>query len=120
MLKIKSFDGLTIIVKDIKKQRQFYEEVLGFEVESDYGDAVFFKIGNKKLGLFGKGHHKEGDKSLEGAAKGVSHFEFGIDSAAYGGIRAKLKEKGFHAYKDVFKDADGNLFHFNYDEKVNY
>lgn len=25
----------------------------------------------------------------------------------------RLKDAGFHAYKENFKDADGNLFHFN-------
>ena len=119
-MKINSFDGITIIVKDIEAQKKFYKDVLGLEVESDYGDAVFFKIGNEKLGLFAKGHHKEGDESLEGAEKGISHFEFGVSSETSEQLSKKLKAAGFHAYRDVFKDADGNLFHFNLDGKVNY
>jgi len=57
-MKINSFDGITIIVKDIKAQKKFYQETLGLELESDYGDAVFFKIGGNKLGIFAKAHHK--------------------------------------------------------------
>src|SRR5688500_10250010 len=58
-MKINSFDGVTIIVKDITAQKKFYREVLGLEIESEYPDAVFFKIGDRKLGLFAKGHHQE-------------------------------------------------------------
>jgi catechol 2,3-dioxygenase-like lactoylglutathione lyase family enzyme len=119
-MKINSFDGITIIVKDFEAQKKFYKDVLGLPVESEYADAIFFKIGDKKLGLFAKGHHKEGDASLEGASKGISHFEFGVSSETSELLSEKLKRAGFHAYRDVFKDADGNLFHFNLDGKVNY
>ena len=63
---------------------------------------------------------QEGDASLEGASKGISHFEFGVSSETSELLSEKLKKVGFHAYRDVFKDADGNLFHFNLDGKVNY
>ncbi len=119
-MKINSFDGVTIIVKDYEAQKKFYKDVLGLEVESEYSDAIFFKIGERKLGLFAKGHHKEGDESLEGASKGISHFEFGVSGETAKQLDEKLKKAGFHAYRDNYKDADGNLFHFNLDAKVNY
>lgn len=119
-MKINSFDGVTIIVKDYEAQKKFYKDTLGLEVESEYSDAIFFKIGERKLGLFAKGHHKEGDESLEGAAKGISHFEFGVSSETAKQLDEKLKKADFHAYRDNYKDADGNLFHFNLDGKVNY
>lgn len=120
LMKIESFDGVTIIVKDYEAQKKFYRDILGLPVESEYSDAIFFKIGEKKLGLFAKGHHKEGDESLEGASKGISHFEFGVSSETAKELDEKLKKAGFHAYRDNYKDADGNLFHFNLDRKVNY
>lgn len=119
-MKINSFDGVTIIVKDYQAQKKFYKDVLGLPVESEYSDAIFFKIGDKKLSLFAKGHHKEGDESLEGASKGISHFEFGVSSETSKLFMEKLTKAGFHAYRDVFKDADGNLFHFNLNGKINY
>lgn len=119
-MRINSFDGITIIVKDLKAQKDFYKDVLGLEIESEYSDAVFFKIGDRKLGLFAKGHHKEGDESLEGASKGISHFEFGVSAESAKLFDEKLKKAGFHAYRDNYKDADGNLFHFNIDGTVNY
>jgi catechol 2,3-dioxygenase-like lactoylglutathione lyase family enzyme len=119
-MKINSFDGVTIIVKDYEAQKKFYRDVLGLAVESEYSDAIFFKIGENKFSLFAKGHHKEGDASLEGASKGISHFEFGISSETNKLLTEKLTKAGFHAYRDVFKDADGNLFHFNLDGKINY
>ncbi len=119
-MKIHSLDGVTIIVKDYEAQKKFYRDVLGLPVKSEYSDAIFFKIGDKKLSLFAKGHHKEGDASLEGAAKGISHFEFGVTTETSKLFTEKLTKAGFHAYRDVFKDADGNLFHFNLDGKVDY
>lgn len=119
-MKVNSFDGVTIIVKDYEAQKKFYRDMLGLPVESEYSDAIFFKIGEKKLSLFAKGHHKEGDASLEGASKGVSHFEFGVSTESSKLFTEKLTKAGFHAYRDVFKDADGNLFHFNLDGKINY
>lgn len=119
-MKINSFDGVTIIVKDLAAQKKFYKDVLGLEIESEYSDAVFFKIGDRKLGLFAKGHHREGDESLEGASKGISHFEFGVSAETAKLMDEKLKNAGFHAYRDNYKDADGNLFHFNIDGVVNY
>ena len=107
------FDGVNLIVKDIEKQKKFYRDVLGFGMVSDYGDAVFFEIDGKKLGLFAKGHHPEGDKSLEGATKGLSHLEFSVPKKKLQSLKSKLEDAGFLAYGDVFKDADGNLFHFN-------
>ena len=119
-MKINSFDGVTIIVKDYQAQKKFYKDVLGLKVESEYSDAIFFKVGDKKFSLFAKGHHQEGDASLEGASKGISHFEFGVSGETGELLSEKLKKAGFHAYRDVFKDADGNLFHFNLDGKVDY
>ena len=115
-----TFDGLTLIVKDIEAQKAFYRDMLGLEIESDYGDAVFFRLGDKKLGLFARGHHPSGDVSLEGASKGISHLEFGIQRSQYEELRKRLTENGFHAERDNFKDADGNLFHFNYDGHINW
>ena len=113
MTKIQGLDAIILIVKDLEKQKDFYQNVLGLELESDYGDAIFFKLGNQKIALFDKDHHPEGTKSLEGAKKGISHMEFKIKEKDLEKIESKLKEAGFHAYKDNFKDADGNLFHFN-------
>ena len=115
-----SFDGLTLIVKDLDAQKEFYRDVLGLEIESDYGSAVFFRLGDKKLGLFAKGHHHAGDQSLEGAQKGISHLEFGIRREQYEELRERLIEQGFHAERDNFRDADGNLFHFNYDGHIDW
>ncbi len=114
-LMIKGIDAVVLIVKDIKKQKEFYQNILGFEIEADYGNEVFFKVGNQKLAIFSQGAHPEGDKRLEGAKKGISHLEFRISKQDLKKLEKKLKDKGFHAYKDNYEDSDGNLFHFNID-----
>ena len=110
---IQGLGAVILIVKDIEKQKTFYKDVLGLSIDADYGDAVFFKLGQQKIGLFAKDHHREGTQRLEGASKGISHLEFRINKKDREKIEKRLKENGHHAYKDNYEDADGNLFHFN-------
>ncbi len=109
---INGLHALILIVKDLKRQKAFYRDVLGLKVEADYGDAVFFECGDQKIALFDRDHHPEGTESLEGAPKGISHMEFRIPKSNRREFDARLREAGFHAYRDCYRDADGNLFHF--------
>lgn len=113
MTEILGLDAIVLIAKDLERQRRFYRDVLGLSVDSDYGDAVFFECGQQKLALFSGTHHAEGTERLEGASKGISHLEFRISRADYEALCERLTREGFHAYRDNFDDADGNLFHFN-------
>jgi catechol 2,3-dioxygenase-like lactoylglutathione lyase family enzyme len=110
---ILGLDAVVLIAKDLQAQGRFYREVLGLPLTGDYGDALFFDCGSQKLALFAQSHHPEGTKRLEGASKGISHLEFRIASDDEPSLRRRLTEAGFHAYRDNFHDADGNLFHFN-------
>ena len=110
---VQSLDAVVLIVKDIEAQKRFYSEVLGLPVWGDYGDAVFFECGEQKLALFAHTHHPEGTQRLEGAAKGISHLEFGIAREHYEAMKDRLESQGYVAYRENFCDADGNLFHFN-------
>jgi catechol 2,3-dioxygenase-like lactoylglutathione lyase family enzyme len=110
---IQGLDAVVLIVKDLERQRRFYRDVLGLRLVSDYDDAAFFECGQQKLALFSRGHHSEGTKRLDGASKGISHLEFRASQADYKALRDRLTREGFHAYRDNFEDADGNLFHFN-------
>lgn len=110
---IRGLDAVILIVKDLEAQKRFYRDVLGLPLEADYGDAVFFQCGDQKIALFGHSHHPEGTKSLEGAKKGISHLEFRIGKKDEADLDRRLRDAGFHAYRDNYRDADGNLFHFN-------
>lgn len=113
MAVILGLDAVVLIVKDLQAQRFFYADVLGLPIAADYGDSVFFECGRQKLALFSHSHHPEGTRRLEGATKGISHLEFRIALADEEELRQRLTDAGFHAYRDSFCDADGNLFHFN-------
>lgn len=115
MAGIRGLHAVVLIVKDLEKQKRFYRDVMGLEVEGDYGDAVFFRCGEQKLALFAPSHHPEGTKRLKGAEKGISHLEFKIDRGARAEWDRRLREAGYHAYGDNYEDEDGNLFHFVWD-----
>ena len=85
-------------------------------MDADYGDAVFFDCGDQKIALFDRDHHPEGTESLEGAPKGISHMEFRITRDGEKELDRRLRKAGFNAYRDNYRDADGNLFHFAYGE----
>jgi catechol 2,3-dioxygenase-like lactoylglutathione lyase family enzyme len=106
-------DAVVLIVKDLAAQQRFYHEVLGLPIVGEYGDAVFFACGAQKLALFARSHHPQGTARLDGAAKGVSHLEFGVTAAGEEEFRRRLTAAGYHAYGENYCDADGNLFHFN-------
>lgn len=117
MQKILGLDAVILIVRDLEGQKRFYRDTLGLEIEGDYGDAVFFRCGEQKIALFARSHHPEGAKRLEGAEKGISHLEFRIRRDELPTLDRRLREAGFHAYGENYQDADGNLFHFNGEEK---
>lgn len=112
MSRIQGLAGVALIVRDLERQMAFYAETLGLPLQASSHDAAFFDCGPQKLALFGPTHHPEGTKRLEGAGKGLSHLEFAISPRDESAIRGELEGGGFHAYRDVYEDADGNLFHF--------
>jgi catechol 2,3-dioxygenase-like lactoylglutathione lyase family enzyme len=114
MPEVKALHAVVLVVRDLDAQRRFYTEMLGFKVDADYGDAVFLSCGSQKLALFAHGHHPQAEERLDGARHGISHFEFAIDGADEPAFVERLTTAGFHAYRDSFQDADGNLFHFVY------
>ena len=114
---ILGLDAVVLIVKNLEAQKRFYHDLLGLEITSDYGDAVLFSCGSQKLALFARSHHPAGTARLEGPTKGLSHLEFRIPASVYEQMKRRLTEEGFHAYRDTFSDADGNLFHFTFEEE---
>jgi catechol 2,3-dioxygenase-like lactoylglutathione lyase family enzyme len=109
---IKGIHAIVLIVKDLEKQKKFYHEVLGLKILSESDEYVFFECGEQKIALFTREHHPQGTQRLEGASKGISHLEFVIPEEEKEYWDQRLKEAGFHAYRDNYEDADGNLFHF--------
>ncbi len=112
MSQVLGLAGVALIVRDFDRQLAFYKDTLGLPLQSSSSDAAFFDCGPQKLALFAPTHHPEGARRLEGAGKGLSHLEYAVVSDGESELRRRLDERGFHAYRDVYQDADQNLFHF--------
>ena len=104
--------AVVLIVPDLDAARDFYHDVLGLEVEDDYGDAVFLRCGDQKLALFALEHHSEGTERLGGADHGVSHLEFAVPPAQRSALEARLKAAGTPIAGGCYQDPAGFLFHF--------
>lgn len=109
---ITGLNGVILISSNYAEQVAFYRDIMGFKVTASASDATFFQCGNQVFAIFAKGHHPEGDASLDGANHGISHLEFCLDARDIEAMTEKLRKSNAHAYRDVFHDADGNLFHF--------
>ena len=106
-------DAVVLIADDFAGQVRFYKDVLGLELLSSSSETAFFRMGAQKLAIFSREHHPEGTRRLGGATHGISHLEFSLSESEMTAMANKLREAGFHTSRDLFQDADGNLFHFN-------
>jgi catechol 2,3-dioxygenase-like lactoylglutathione lyase family enzyme len=113
---IHGLHAVVLFVKDLEKQKKFYRDVLGLEVTYESNQSAFLKCGEQMIALFTHENHPEGASRLEGAVKGISHLEFRIKRSDKEYWLKKLRDAGYHAYKDNFEDEDGNLFHFVYED----
>ncbi len=119
-MRVSSIDHIVLTVKDIQKTIQFYESVLGMEVELFGTGRVALKFGNQKINLHEQGHEFEPkaqsatpgaadlcfltDNSIEEAvtfirAKGVSIIEGPIERTGATGRLVSI----------YFRDPDKNL-----------
>ncbi len=112
---ISSLDAVVLIAAHFEEQISFYHDVLGLELVSQSAESAFFRCGQQMIAIFSLNNHPEGTKRLGGADHGISHLEFGLPAAEKNTMYEKLTEAGSHAYGDNFEDADGNLFHFNFE-----
>ena len=109
---IRGLHAVVLIAADYDAQVRFYSNVLNLEIRGQYDDATFFNVGDQILAIFARSHHPEGTSRLGGADHGISHLEFLVDHEDENRVEAVLEEAEARAYRDVFQDADGNLFHF--------
>ncbi|TDL31024.1 glyoxalase [Jeotgalibacillus sp. S-D1] len=115
---------VSILVTDLEKSKQFYEEVLGFQESSERPDFDFpgawYQLGNTQLHLI---VHKDG-KTLRGTSKIDSrdgHFAIRVKDIEKFIARLKTfqveilnKPDNKTDWHQVFiSDPDGNLIEFN-------
>ena len=111
----------TIAVKDLALARQFYETVLGLEVERERPEAqlVLYKVGNGELQVYAS--PTAGSNQSTYATWEVSDIESAVEDLKskgvvfehYDGMPGASLEGDIHVWPDEkaawFKDPDGNI-----------
>lgn len=113
-----------INVSDMKRAREFYQSLFGFEVMTSDERFCAFRVGHDVLLLFKEGESKK-PVQLEGGiipphdTLGAGHFAFAISPNMLEGWRAFLSEQGVEIESEVrwerggtslyFRDPDNNL-----------
>lgn len=137
---IKAIAEIVINVDDIDRAREFYENVLGFTLHSQFPEEeptiVFLTIAEVDSPLGNNGHpqlfamidphrHPPAKKRFRGLDVGLSslnHLAFEIEPAAYDSEKARLESLGLmvteqtfphmHAKALFFRDPEGNVLEF--------
>jgi catechol-2,3-dioxygenase len=121
MTRVRNLNHAVLYVRDARRAAQFYEEALGFEVVSDYGDgaAVFMRAahGNHHdLGLFSLGAQapppQAGRVGLYHLAWEVAELTDLVEMRArLAAMNALVGESDHGVSKSLYaKDVDGNEF----------
>ena len=114
----------TLAVADVARARAYYEAI-GWEVESDMGEAVFFAMTGAKLSLFTlEGLSKETGRPVESLGTGAMTLaqnfpdEAGVDamfahavSCGATPVREPFKTD-WGGYSSYVADPDGHLWEF--------
>lgn len=110
------FYSPVIFVKDIRKARKFYTEVLGQETEHDFGANIIFK---SRLSLW-EINEKHEIAGIAGKSENGSTFELYFETGNIEEIAGKIKATGAKFLHDIktepwgqmtfrFFDPDGHL-----------
>ena len=89
-------DYIAIYFSDVEKAKEFFLDGFGLEVQNDYGDEFFMKIGNQILAIF-QGNNK--NQTINHLALKVDNFEE---------VKKRLEKLGYKIYKnDMVDGPDG-------------
>ncbi len=98
-------------VTDIKKSREFYENVLGLTPSAEFADSEYWTEYNIGSGTFAIGQSPDWKPSEDGAciAFEVDDFDQTVASLKEAGVAFKLDGQGYPTcHMAVIKDPDNN------------
>lgn len=114
----------TLAVRDTKRARTYYEAI-GWELQADMGEAVFYAMAGAKFGLFTlEGLAKETGRPIESLKNGAMTLSQNFpDEAGVDAMFARAVEAGAEPVRAPFKtdwggyssyvaDPDGHLWEF--------
>jgi glyoxylase I family protein len=128
---VPAINHIILTVSDIQKSRQFYEGVLGFEIQEippEYGNLVYFLVENGSVWLLTHEQTAPNDRFSEFRI-GLDHLAFTApDKAFLDELAARLKAAGvptqgvelFHGqwYYVAFRDPDNIQLEYWLNERV--
>lgn len=128
--RITHFAEVGLRVKDLTGMVEFYQELLGLEIELAEPDYVFLKVGDLQSPLGSVGHPQMlvlFDRAFEpdSSVSTLDHLAFEISSSEYHAQWERLEAKGFElrerswpetlpwrAKSLFFSDPEGNVIEF--------
>jgi catechol 2,3-dioxygenase-like lactoylglutathione lyase family enzyme len=127
-MSIKNFSEIVLIVNDVQRAAEFYENVVGLTVESADDEWVWFYVGetekNQRLAVHrGKLLFEEKSPLPEGKRWGQVHYAFEVGRNDFEKAVTKAKDAGVEVYGPqhfkwmnavsyYFYDPDGNLIEY--------
>jgi len=114
---IRNLDYVIMLCNDVATMRDFYRDVLGFEIDEDGEDWVKFRIGSGHLTLRPRGRWYDGSVAGDGASVQLSFrvAPEGVNTAHQEllGKSAEILEpptdQSFGHRTLYFKDPEGNI-----------
>lgn len=109
-LKVSGIDHVVLHVKELKRSRDFYIDLLGMEVAHEHSGAVFLRCGGQLVALF---EVEDGEKIHAGDE--MNHMALRLKSGEYRQVKATLEGAGIKVsgrrgdpHCIYFSDPDGH------------
>jgi catechol 2,3-dioxygenase-like lactoylglutathione lyase family enzyme len=104
------FSGITRIVTNVEKSRQFYEEILGFESDTFYEPTRWQSFKVQEDVFFAIGEAPGSTNEVCFIVENIEHFWESIKNEVE--VVNPLEKTPWGTYRFVIKDPDGNLLAF--------
>ncbi len=103
-----------LYIHDLAGARDFYHDLLGFEVISYVPEKhIFFRVGGSVLLCFNPADSKKKTSPPPHFAEGNQHFAFEVEPSSYEKSKKQIRELGIAITDTVIWQSGQESFYFN-------